>query len=450
MVDVGMNIAVGGREILMEPFVSKRAILFAPDFTEVSTIARAHGFLDYGFELTVFAFRRRRYNAGYKPAWPEVDLGRTQDGDYVRRALALVRALRILWRRRDLLRRADVLYARNIDQLVLALAARMLFRRRAVVAYEVLDVAEPLTRRGPLGTTLRALERVWLRRIDLLVVSSPGFVRNYFRPVQGYRGPWFLLENKLHPATLGTARRGDARERPGGGRYRWVIGYFGLIRGDRTFELMTRLAERFPEDIVFYFRGVITTLDESHFLAVLGDHPNMLFGGPYINPDDLHDLYSQIDFVWALDLERENHNSRWLLPCRLYEGGMFAVPQLAARDFEAGLRVEQLRMGWTFAPPYEESLTQFFATLTPEMHAEMKHQLSALPPDHFVSGSEALSLCQLLDTGLRKAGASLWPAADVLPTPDPELSSRACVHPHDSRTAAAEGTVTCVHSRPKR
>jgi hypothetical protein len=81
---------------------------------------------------------------------------------------------------------------------------------------------------------------------------------------------------------------------------------------------------------------------------------------------------------------------------------MFSVPQLAARDFEVGVRVEQLGLGWTFAPPYEESLAAFFETLTAGAYAELQRWIRHLPREHFASDSEMVALCQLLEEGLRE------------------------------------------------
>ena len=73
-------------------------------------------------------------------------------------------------------------------------------------------------RRGLVPTFLRAIERLCLRRVSLLVLSSPGFHRNYFSAVQKYAGAWFLLENKLYPSPARSRRRQSDPRRPPAGR----------------------------------------------------------------------------------------------------------------------------------------------------------------------------------------------------------------------------------------
>src|SRR5258708_34360431 len=132
-------------------------VFFTPDITDVSTSKRAQGFLDYGFRLTVFGFRRDRYNRRYEPTWPWVALGRTEDGNYWQRVRALLSCIPVLIANRWRLRGAAVIYARNIDQLVLALLTHLLFARRARFAYEVLDIQPMLVAASPIARSLRRM-----------------------------------------------------------------------------------------------------------------------------------------------------------------------------------------------------------------------------------------------------------------------------------------------------
>lgn len=368
-------------------------LFFCPDVTDASTLKRVRQFMDSGYRVTVFGFRRSRYNTAFQPPWPNVPLGFTTDARYWHRVRALLRAIPILFAHRDALGRAAVFYARNIDQLLLALFARIITFSRAPVTYEVLDIPPILMRRGPLPGLLRAVERLCLRRIGLLVVSSPAFHRNYFAAVQNYQGEWFLLENKLHASI--SSPRPPVRRAAECGRP-WVVGYFGLIRGEATFALIARLAERLQDRVVFKFSGILTTVDQAGFDEVLRRCPNIVYGGPYLPQQDLERLYRDVDFAWALDLEHTDHNSRWLMPCRFYEAGYFGVPCLAVHGFEVGSTIESYRIGWTFDAPLEESLARFFERLSPTDYERIRGRLRSVPRSMFVAGEDAARLCTLL------------------------------------------------------
>src|SRR5712671_7201892 len=135
---------------------------FCPDVTDASTLKRVQQFMDFGYRVTVFGFRRFRYNTAYQPPWPNVALGFTTDARYWHRVRALLRAIPALFAHRDALKRAAVFYARNIDQLLLALLARLIVFSRAPVAYEVLDIPPILMGRGLGAILLRLVERLCL------------------------------------------------------------------------------------------------------------------------------------------------------------------------------------------------------------------------------------------------------------------------------------------------
>lgn len=364
---------------------------FCPDIAESSTLKRVQQFMAAGFDVTVYGFRRERYNTGYRPTWPNVPLGFTADARYGQRLGALLRALPALIANRRRLAAARLFHARNIDQLLLALFCRLLLGRRVPVVYEVLDIAPILAGKGLRSTLLRAVERWCLRRVALLVLSSPGFHRSYFAAIQDYRGPWFLLENKLYPSPPPPPRHG---RRPAGRP--WVVGYFGLIRGDATVDLIRRLATRLGDRVRFRFAGVLTTVAQARFDALLRDCPNIEYCGPYLPQQDLERLYRDVDFAWALDLEHTEHNSRWLMPCRFYEAGFHGVPCLAVRDFEVGHAVDRQRIGWTFDAPFEEAMVDFFQRLGADEYERVRLRLATLPSGTFVARDDVADLCRVL------------------------------------------------------
>jgi succinoglycan biosynthesis protein ExoL len=363
---------------------------FCPDVTDASTLKRVQQFMDFGYSVTVFGFRRERYNRDYQPAWPNVPLGLTTDARYWHRLSALLHAVPALFANRRTLARASIFYARNIDQLLLALLGRLIVFSRAPIAYEVLDIPPILMRRGLVPSFLRAIERLCLRRVGMLVLSSPGFHRNYFAAVQKYAGDWFLLENKLYPSPPHSR---SVAIRPGTGRRPWVVGYFGLIRGEATVDLIARLARRLQGRVVFRFGGVFTTVEQARFETVLRRCPNVTYSGPYLPQQDLEHLYRDVDFAWALDLEHTDHNSRWLMPCRFYEAGYYGVPCLAVHRFEVGNVIEKHRIGWTFDEPLEDSLVRFFERLTEKDYELIRTRLATVPSSMFVAGEDVARLC---------------------------------------------------------
>lgn len=372
-----------------------RVLFFGHDCTESTVIKRARSLMAQGIALTGFMFRREKLNRGFAPPWPNVELGVTADRSYARRLLALARALPVLARHRGRLRRADAIYARNIDMCLLALASRLIAGRRIPIVYEVLDVHRLFTAPGAAGAVLRWCERRMLSRVDLLVVSSGGYVERYFRPVQRYLGPWFLLENKVRPGRNGLpAPDPDRQPAPGG---RWRIGWFGSLRCEESLALLASIARKLPDRVEIVLRGGWPlAVGRNGMERLLAAHPNMRHGGEYRNPDDLAALYGGVDFYWGLDFHEKGANSDWLLPNRLYEGGLFGAVAIAARGTETGRRVEAEGLGWAFEAPYDVCVARFLETLRVEDYQACRRTVLAVPRDRFVETDDAARLCALI------------------------------------------------------
>jgi len=221
---------------------------FGHDWQESTVVKRIRAFSGLGLSVVGFNFRRDKFARDFQPFWENVHLGTTQDRAYGKRLLALVRAVPTLVRHRHRLREAEFFYARNIDMCALALAGRVISGSRAPLVYEVLDVQRVFLGSGVVSRLFRWAERQLLQRSDLLVISSPGFDRHYFRGIQGYRGRLFLLENKISFAQAtavsrpapGAAALSAQQSRPG----KWVIGWFGTLRCPKSLDMRRRAARQ--------------------------------------------------------------------------------------------------------------------------------------------------------------------------------------------------------------
>ncbi len=249
-----------------------------------------------------------------------------------------------------------------------------------------------MTGSGIVSRVLRAIERLVLDRTDLLVTTSPGFVREYFVPVQHFTGDVFLLENKVYPGNRLPAAA--ATSAPADGGNPWVIGCFGALRCRRSLEIMHALATRLGPRIRIVLRGYPAGTIADEFDTLLGNLPNLTFGGSYFYPDELAGMYQEIDFNWAFDMADPNGNSAWLLPNRIYEGGAFGVPAIAATATETGRWVDRHQLGWTFSEPLEESLTRFFESLTLADWQAVKSRCVAHPRTAFTGDADYADLSE--------------------------------------------------------
>lgn len=369
-------------------------VYFGFDADNFAVISRISAFQHAGARVLGLTYRRSDFfNHVHIPKWENIPLGELTRLKYLRRLRVMLRAPWIIWANRKKIAEASLFHARNVDMAVLALLARFLSGSKAPFVYEVRDVLPTITGNGRRARALRWLERRVLARTQILDVSSPGFIENYFVPVQGYRGEWFLSENKIHGSILreiATEPSGEvAAKIDAMKRGRLVVGAFSAFRCVRSLEMMAELSDKLP--LLVYLRGIPPrAMGTDGFKSFVAQHPNVVYDGEFQSPRDLAELYGAIDIAWGFDFSSVDANSAWLLPRRLYEGAYYGVPLLTAAGTQTGRKVEELGIGWTIENPGMESIEKFFAQITPEEVARVKAHVASLPRELF---------CEEDDTG---------------------------------------------------
>ena len=153
----------------------------------------------------------------------------------------------------------------------------------ALVQHKVLDVHRMMPGRGPARKACsRWLEGRLMRRASSLVISSPAFLSGYFEPRGQPRTPVVLVENKA-PGLDGPVVRPPAR-RPGPP---WRIGWCGMIRCQRSLDILTELARRAPGLVEIEIHGRPAYTEFRDFDAQVASVPGVRYRGPYA-PAALH------------------------------------------------------------------------------------------------------------------------------------------------------------------
>ena len=325
---------------------------------------------------------------------PAIDLGRTFDLNLSHRAVAIAKECLRLgdWARK--ISGSDVIIARNLEMLVLAVLARRKYAPQAALVYECLDVHRILLSRQVTGSCMRAVERLLMREADLLMVSSPAFLREYFEPLQNVTGDKvssLLMENKLFPAPPAEAIGRELAQPP------WRIGWFGMIRCQKSLDHLCDLARRYPGLIEVTIRGRPTRPAFGDFDGQVERSAGISFAGTY-RPEELPALYGGVHFNWAIDFFEEGANSGWLLPNRIYEGGAFSSVPIVLR----GTETARWLAGWGIGVCIDDldGLAEFLRQLTPLKYAELSRASQAVPRSAFVAGT---SDCALLREALKQA-----------------------------------------------
>lgn len=299
-----------------------------------------------GARVTLAGFRRDDNALAAVHGIEPIELGRTRDAQFAQRIAAVAKsALKLRGSLRGV-DRPDVIIGRNLEMLAVANRARAIFGGDMPVVYECLDIHRLLLRPDMFGGALRGIERHFGSDAALLLTSSPAFVERYFRPRSGLDLPIVLLENKVL-ALDGTVEQPVLAPRPPAKGEPWRIGWFGALRCRKSLQLLSDFARRMDGRFEIILRGRPAYSEFSDFDGSVRAAPHLRFAGPYKNPEDLSAIYGEVQFSWAIDFFEEGLNSSWLLPNRLYEGGLHGAVPIAMDGTETGRFLSSRKIGLT-------------------------------------------------------------------------------------------------------
>ena len=361
--------------------MAARVAYFVHDVGDPAIRKRVAMLREGGAEVAIIGFRRDDRPVDEVNGAPVIDLGRTFHLQLGHRAGAVLRHVIQAARLRDAVRGADVVLARNLEMLVIAARVRQLAAPRSRFVYECLDIHPAMVGLGHKGQALRAVERMLLRRCDLLIVSSQAFVDAYFLPRQHLATPVMLVENKALRLEPGLAQPPEPPYRT---RPPWRIGWFGIIRAQKALDILAKIATENAGLVEIVIRGRPGLAEFRDFHAQVQTTPCVSFGGGY-TPDDLPAMYADIDFCWAIDYFDESAGSNWLLPNRLYEGGQFAAIPMARVGTETSRWMQQRGVGASFEDPAAD-VGPWLRAMTLERYEELAQASRRLAHDDVVAG----------------------------------------------------------------
>jgi succinoglycan biosynthesis protein ExoL len=327
-----------------------------------------------GARVTLAGFRRTDKVVSEVAGLRPIDLGVTADGRFVQRIAAISAAAARLGSTLRGLAAPDVIIGRNLEMLALANRARSLFGSKCPIVYEALDIHRLLLREDFLGQGLRRAERALSRNAELLLTSSPAFLREYFDARGQFEAPTMLLENKV--LELGEA--GDDGVAPAVTLQRPTrIGWFGALRCRRSLELLGAFTQRMEGRFEVILRGRPALSEFTDFHADVAAQPHIRFEGAYRNPEDLPAIYGEVHFSWAIDFFEAGQNSDWLLPNRLYEGCRYGVVPIALAGTETARFLEDNALGLILPEASPEALINLLAPVDAGSYAIERARVGA-------------------------------------------------------------------------
>ena len=303
-----------------------------------------------------------------------ISLGLTRDGQLLERIGSVAMAALRLERLKEVLGGCQLVLARNLEMLFLASAARRRYAADAALVFECLDIHRLLLRETYLGRLLRRTESRLVSGADLIMTSSPRFISEYFKP-RNLAAPIKIIENKILLPDYGSGRP----ERPGRRNGRpWKIGWFGMIRCRRSFDILSSVARSCGGDLQVVIAGRPSAKEFPDFEGLVARSPHVTFNGSY-RFDELPALYNSVDFCWAVDYFEKGLNSSWLLPNRIYESAFFGAVPIAVEGVETARWLAEKHIGLALNGEPEAALRTVVMAMTDQYYQELSDALKSIP-----------------------------------------------------------------------
>ena len=353
-----------------------KIVYFVHDVHDAAVERRVRRFNASGASTIVLGVRRRDQPMTQLLGAQVIDLGKTEDGKMAQRVSAVFASLLRPGAILEAAKGADVIIGRNVEAFALAARARAAAPQARLV-YECLDIHRLLLGSSLPAKAVQAVQARLLKNADLVLTSSPAFEREYFRQRVPRLPPVYLIENKVlaldasavPPSDRGTVAHPDGPP--------WTIGWFGMLRCKRTFDVLADLVRHSDGRIKVVIAGRPSPAEFTDFAAMVAKVPGFTFLGPYVAAD-LPQLYAQCHFAWAIDFFEEGLNSSWLLPNRIYEAMAYGAVPIALRSVEVGRWLGERSAGLVL-PDAGASLRQAFQTLDHQRLRQLQAGVASVP-----------------------------------------------------------------------
>ena len=335
-------------------------------------IKRVNEFIDMGYDVNAYAFNRGDsvFNDDVRF---EINVLETYSNDlsYVKRLPILYNSIKSI-----------VKENKNAVYYLFGLEVAMMFKfvtSKHAYIYEESDLVHTYLPNKFLRTAFDKIDKYFIRKSLMTVFTSEGFVRYHFGAAKP--GNCFVIPNRLSPSI----KQYDLIQKVKSEKLR--IGFVGKIR----FDSVKSFAEIFCQEYTnaeFHFFGSAGSIKEKEMFDPLKKYSNCIFHGPFKNPADLPQIYSQIDLVLST-YDVEFDNVRYAEPNKIYESIYFETPIIVSEGCFLGDKVKELNIGFTVNALDKIAVKQLIDSLTLESVNGKIESIKRLGKDCAINNNEA-------------------------------------------------------------
>lgn len=347
-------------DALGDPRIQKRILLFKSN----------------GYETKLFAFKRgeQKFTSG---EFPQEIIGDIGELPYFKRLPIILRGINRVVQR---FKNDDnvVFYLFGIQ---VAIIFRLLSRKTYI--YEEADLVHTYIKNNCIKRWFENQDKKIILHSKLSIFTSEGFVQYHF-PTQKIPH-CIVIANKLKTQVQSLKHKDKAHKY---NKNNIHFGFVGGIRFESTIHFIEYVVNTYPQH-VFHLYGIVQS-EYINRIESLEKHHNFINHGAFSNPNDLPEIYSNIDYVLST-YDTKYDNVRYAEPNKLYESIYFRVPIIVSENTFLAKRVEELNSGVSVNALDNEKIDELVKSLTYDKYSNIVDSLRSIEKSIAVESNDDLS-----------------------------------------------------------
>lgn len=242
----------------------------------------------------------------------------------------------------------SVLYVQGLDCLFFAVLFSCFSHKKII--YEVSDIRECMLsdRKTFLCVVLSQLEKQFLKRVLLLVLTSNKFYDAYYQNKISM-DKVLVIPNTPDLSVFSNYKKTQHEH--------FTIGFIGGIRYLAQLKLLVDAAKDLDIHILFA-GGSFVSEDEIKLKEYCENRQNISFWGRFEYNKEIAQLYEKVDCIYSV-YDADNFNCKIALPNKLYESVYCELPIIVAKGTYLSSIVEKYQIGASVSHVDESDLREF-------------------------------------------------------------------------------------------
>lgn len=355
----------------------QRIIFITGGLTQPRVIKRVKSFYDRGIAVTVYGFDRGTFqNVNVLPREIEVHcLGEIENGKkYWSGFLLNKRKIVEVFKLHS---QENVLY--YSFGFVPALIT-MLYSNKKYV-YEISDLIYGYFNSAFLRVLFKYVDKIIIRNSKLTVLTSAGFQR-YFYGKNGKKSNVLVQANMLDE-TFNKVKRSVNLSSSDEIRFSFI----GFLRYPNTIFRFAEIIGKYYPHHSFYFYGDSIFREKATELA--NRFKNIHYYGKFRNPEDLAEIYANIDVVVAC-YDTTTFNEKVAEPNKLYESLFFCKPIIVSKNTFLSERVSELDCGYSIDASLDDNIVKFINSIDKKKIRDISNHIYRMNNDFFIDNPSKL------------------------------------------------------------